>query len=97
MIQVTDPSITAISQNAPERTRSISEPDTIDAVVQENSRKAAQNTPLRRAHMAGEFASVSCGSTGLPAICGASSSLQGVANGAETRPPLMPGPFTIAE
>ena len=38
-----------MSQKALERTRSISEPETIDAVVQENSRNAAQNTPLMRA------------------------------------------------
>ena len=44
--------MTAISQKAPDRTRSMIEPETIEAVVQENSRNAAQNTPLRRAHKA---------------------------------------------
>ena len=52
MIQVTEPSMTAISQKAPDLTRSMIEPETIEAVVQENSRNAAQNTPLRRAHKA---------------------------------------------
>ena len=39
MIQVTEPSMTAISQNAPDLTRSISEPETIDAVVQEKQQE----------------------------------------------------------
>ena len=39
MIQVTDPSMTAMIQNAPDFTRSMIEPETIEAVVQENSRK----------------------------------------------------------
>ena len=48
MIQNTEPINTASIQNAPELILSITEPDTIDAAVQENSRKAAQNTPVIR-------------------------------------------------
>ena len=49
MIQVTEPSMSATSQKAPDFMRSMIEPETIEAVVQEKSRKAAQNTPLSRA------------------------------------------------
>ena len=52
MIQVSEPTSTATSQKAPERTRSIRAPETIEAAVQENSRNAAQNTPLTRAQSA---------------------------------------------
>ena len=52
MIQVKDPTSTAISQNAAERMRSITAPETIEAAVQENRRNAAQNTPLIRAQKA---------------------------------------------
>jgi hypothetical protein len=86
MIQVTEPSMTAISQKAPDLTRSISAPETIDAVVQENSRNAAQNTPFSRAHRA-VSASVRPALTGLPPMCVAINSLQGVANGAATSSP----------
>gem|GEM_PF-4444900 len=46
MIQVTDPIITAMIQNAPDLTRSIKDPETIDATVQEKRRNAPQNTPV---------------------------------------------------
>ena len=96
MIQVTDPSMTAIIQNAPDFTRSMIEPETIEAVVQENSRKAPQNTPLRRAHRA-VSAGVISGLTGLPPMWAPISSFHGSAKCAVTRPPVMPGPFTIEE
>ena len=96
MIQVTEPSMIATSQNAPDFMRSMIEPETIEAVVHENSRNAAQNTPFRRAQRA-VSAGVRPGSTGLPPMCGAISSFHGSAKGAATRPPVMPGPLTIAE
>src|SRR5262247_1629066 len=96
MIQVTDPSMTAISQNAPDFTRSMIEPETIEAVVQENSRKAPQNTPLRRAHKA-VSAGVRSALVGLPPMCAAISSFHGSAKCDVTRPPVMPGPLTMAE
>ena len=98
MIQVTEPSMTAISQKAPERTRSMIEPETIEAVVQENSRNAAQNTPLSRAQSAviGSRQLSRCDRLCRP-CARAISSLQGSAKGAATRPPVMPGPLTIAE
>ncbi len=86
MIQVTEPSMTATSQKAPDLIRSMIEPETIDAVVQENSRNAAQNTPLSRAHKA-VSASVRPALTGLPPMCAPISSLQGVAKGAATISP----------
>jgi hypothetical protein len=46
MIQVNEPMTTARIQKALGRIRSITAPDTIEAAVQENSRKAAQNTPF---------------------------------------------------
>ena len=49
MIHQTEPMPTARIQNPVDLIRSMTEPDTIDAAVQENSRKAAQNTPLIRA------------------------------------------------
>jgi hypothetical protein len=52
MIHITEPIRTARIQNAPDRMRSITAPETIEAAVHENSRKAAQNTPLRRAQKA---------------------------------------------
>ena len=48
MIQVTEPIITAMIQNAPDLMRSMTAPETIDAAVHENSRKAAQKTPVMR-------------------------------------------------
>jgi len=48
MIQNTEPIITACTHRAEERIRSITAPDTIEAAVQENSRNAAQNTPVIR-------------------------------------------------
>ena len=62
--------MTAISQKAPDFTRSMIEPETIEAVVQEKSRNAAQKTPFRRAQSA-VSAAVSVPCTGLPPICGA--------------------------
>ncbi len=49
MIQVNDPITTARIQKAEGRMRSMTAPETIEAAVQENSRNAAQNTPLMRA------------------------------------------------
>ena len=48
MIQNTDPINTAWIQNALERMRSMAPPETMDAAVHENSRNAAQNTPVIR-------------------------------------------------
>jgi hypothetical protein len=96
MIQVTEPSITAMIQKAPERTRSMIEPETIEAVVQENNRKAAQNTPFNRAHSAVSAAVMSL-LAGAPPIWAPINSFHGSANGAATSPPVMPGPFTIEE
>src|SRR5687768_18436193 len=96
MIQVTDPTITAMIQNALDLTRSMSEPETIEAVVQENSRKAAQNTPFNRAQRA-VSASVMSVPAGLPPICAAINSFHGSAKGAATKPPVMPGPLTMEE
>ena len=47
MIQTTEPSTTARNRNAESRTRSISAPDMIEAVVQEKRRKARKKTALR--------------------------------------------------
>src|SRR4051812_28696744 len=44
-IQMNEPRMQARMRYADRRTRSISAPDTIDAVVQEKRRKAAQKTP----------------------------------------------------
>jgi NitT/TauT family transport system substrate-binding protein len=52
MIQVTEPIMTATIQKAAARIRSITAPETIEAAVQENSKNAAQNTPLIRAQKA---------------------------------------------
>ena len=46
MTQATDPITTARIQNAPDLILSMTDPETIDAAVQENKRKAAQNTPV---------------------------------------------------
>ena len=48
MIHQTEPIKTACTHKADERIRSITEPDTIDAAVQENNKNAAQNTPVIR-------------------------------------------------
>ena len=48
MIQVNEPITTARIQKAVLRMRSMTAPETIDAAVHENSRKAAQKTPLIR-------------------------------------------------
>ena len=52
MIQVNEPTRTAMTQKAPGRIRSMTAPETIEAAVHENSRNAAQNTPFRRAQKA---------------------------------------------
>ena len=96
MIHVPEPSMIATSQKAPDFIRSMIEPETIEAAVQEKSRKAAQNTPFSRAQRA-VSAGVMSVPTGLPPMCGAISSFHGSAKGAATRPPVMPGPLTIAE
>ena len=88
MTQNTEPMRMAKIQKAEERMRSMTEPETIEAAVQENSRNAAQNTPLSRAQPPGSPA---------PPICGPISSLQATACGASTRPPMMPGPFGKAK
>ncbi len=49
MIQVQEPTRTAMIQKADGRIRSITAPETIEAAVHEKSRNAAQNTPLMRA------------------------------------------------
>ena len=46
MIQTTEPSTTPRNRKADSRTRSISAPDMIDAVVQEKRRNARKNTML---------------------------------------------------
>ena len=89
MIQNTEPMATARIQNAPERIRSITEPDTMDAAVHEKSRNAAQNTPLMRAHPFSASAA--------PPMCAPITSLQGTAWGASTRPPVNPGPLGNAK
>ena len=82
MIQATDPMTTARIQNAPELIRSITEPDTMEAAVHENSRKAAQNTPVIRSPAFGPMVSD-----------------QGVlaAPAATSRPPVIQGPFGMAQ
>ena len=46
MIHQTDPIIIACNHKADDLIRSITEPETIDAAVHENNRKAAQKTPV---------------------------------------------------
>ena len=82
MIQATDPITTARIQNAPELIRSITEPETIDAAVQENSRKAAQNTPVMRSPAFGPMVS----DQGVFAAAVSRSS-----------PPVIQGPFGMAQ
>ena len=94
IIQVTEPNMTAITQKAPDCTRSMSQPETMEAVVQENNRNAAQNTPLSRAHRA-VSAAVRPALAGLPPMCVAISSFQGVAKAATMSPTGQP--LTIAE
>ena len=72
------------------------EPETIEAVVQEKSRKAAQKTPFRRAQSA-VSASVSVPVYRLAAHVRAHQLAPGVAKGAATKPPVKPGPLTMAE
>jgi hypothetical protein len=88
--------MTAMIQNAPDFTRSMIEPETIEAVVQENSRNAPKKTPLRRAQV-NVSVGVRLGSTGLPPMCAPISSFHGSAKWAVTSPPVMPGPFTMEE
>ena len=86
----------ATIQNENERTRSITAPETIDAAVHENSRNAAQNTPLIRAQAAVSSA-VTASLAGAPPMCGPINSLQGSANGEATMPPVIPGPLGNAK
>ena len=76
--------------------RSIQAPDTIDAAVHENSKNAAQSTPFSLAQLAVSSA-VNPADAGTPPICEPISSLQGVAQGASTKSPIMKGPFGKAE
>ena len=99
MIQVKEPTSTAISQKAPERTRSMMAPETIEAAVQENRRKAAQNTPLTRAHSA-LSAAVVVSVSGGPPRCVPISSDQGSALAVFSTRPLpskMNGPLGKAK
>ena len=48
MIQKTEPITTAMIRNAPVRVRSMTAPEMIEAAVHENSRNAAQKTPVIR-------------------------------------------------
>ena len=96
MTQVTEPTSTARNQKDIERTRSITAPETIEAAVHENSRKAAQKTPLMRAQPM-VSSPVSAAVAGLPPMCGPMSSLHGSAQGAATSPPVMPGPLGRAK
>ena len=82
MIQVTEPIMTAMIQNAPERIRSITEPETIEAAVHENSRNAAQNTPVMRSER----------SVAIVGEVGRSAAAVSV-----SRPPVMNGPFGNAQ
>ena len=96
MIQVHEPTSTAMIQNEPDRIRSITDPEMIDAAVHENSRKAAQNTPLMRAQPAVSSA-VSQACEGAPPICAPISSLSAVAQGASSSGPTIHGPFGKAK
>ena len=82
MIHVTEPIITAMIQKAPDRMRSMTAPETIDAAVQENSRKAAQKTPVMRS----ERSVAIVGDVGRFAAAPSSS-----------RPPVMNGPLGKAQ
>ena len=62
--------------------RSMTEPETMEAAVQENSRKAAQNTPVMRSPVFGPMVS----DHGVLAAAAAVS-----------RPPVMNGPFGMAQ
>ncbi len=82
MIQANDPITTARIQNAPELIRSITEPETMDAAVHENSRNAAQKTPVIR-------------SPRLVAMVGDHAVLAAAAS--SSSPPVMKGPFGNAQ
>ena len=96
MIHQTEPIPTARIQKPVDLMRSITEPETMDAAVQENSRKAAQKTPLIRAQPA-VSSPVNASETGAPPMCGPMSSLQGSAQSAVSTPPVMPGPLGNAK
>ena len=69
--------------------RSITAPETIEAVVQEKSRNAAQNTPLMRAQKAVSSAvRLSVCTLTEPPIWAPISSDHGTANGASMNPPM---------
>ena len=82
MIQATEPITTAKIQNAPELIRSITEPETIEAAVHENNRKAAQKTPVILSPRFGPMV----GDQGVFAAAAAVSS-----------PPVIKGPFGNAQ
>ena len=89
MIHHTEPMLTARIQKPEDLMRSMTEPDTIEAAVQENSRNAAQNTPLIRAQ---PFSRSSA-----PPMWAPMTSLHATAWGASTSPPMIPGPFGNAK
>jgi len=97
MIQVTEPIRTASIQKAAGRIRSIVAPETIEAAVQENSRNAAQNTPLSRAQPAFPNTSSAGSFTPGPPRWVPMSSAQGSAFCTLRSPPVMPGPFGKAK
>ena len=71
-------------------------PDTIDAAVHENNRKAAQKTPLIRAQNMVSSA-LRLSPAGVPPMWAPINSLQGTAQGASTRPPMIHGPLGKAK
>ena len=95
MIQNTEPISTARMQNAEVRMRSMTAPETMEAAVHENSRNAAQNTPLMRAHHMSSAVMASV--AGLPPMCVPINSLHGTADGAATMPPVIQGPLGKAK
>ncbi len=96
MIHHTEPMPTARIQKPVDLMRSITEPETMEAAVHENSRNAAQKTPLMRAQPAVSSA-VNASVAGAPPMCGPMSSLHATAHGADSRPPVIPGPFGKAK
>lgn len=89
MIQVTEPTRTTTSRNAWVLMRSMTAPETMDAVVHENSRKAAQKTPLMRAqNMVSSGVRLPAWTVTAPPIWGPMSSDHGTAKGASLNPPI---------
>ena len=82
MIQANEPITTARIQNAPELIRSITDPETMDAAVQENSKNAAQKTPVIRSPIL------------VPMVCDHAVL---AAPASSSRPPVMKGPFGNAQ